>query len=380
MRTLISLLCFGVLFCTHAISQVKIGDSPQNIDPASVLELESNSKVLVITRVTTNQMNAIDPLRGALVYNTDEGCVFYFNGSSWLNLCAEQNTTNVGFELQDSTLILNDSDGNSVSITLDGAIEKTFTTDPIVNFRETIVITQNGDNFNFEVGEITGENIVNSSINGIDLQNNSITSAQLAPNSVGQDELQDNTVADLEIDYSQVTLNDFLNDAGFITNVELISQDPNNAITDVSGAFYDDSQLVNNIDNNNQLITDHIGLDNDLDDTNELLTNAELQGNELVLTEGGIDTRIDLSTLSNAGGNNQIAAEVPFSPSAETTSTNVQDALDELQAEITGISANGTNPNDELNDVFQVNGTNLEITDAGGTLQVPLTDINTDNQ
>ncbi|NNC33574.1 MAG: bZIP transcription factor, partial [Croceitalea sp.] len=42
--------------------------------------------------------------------------------------------------------------------------------------------------------------------------------------------------------------------------------------------------------------------------------------------------------------------------------------------------ANGTNPNDELNDVFQVNGTNLEITDAGGTLQVPLTDINTDNQ
>ncbi|NNL09244.1 MAG: bZIP transcription factor, partial [Croceitalea sp.] len=101
---------------------------------------------------------------------------------------------------------------------------------------------------------------------------------------------------------------------------------------------------------------------------------------ELVLTEGGIDTRIDLSTLSNAGGNNQVAAEVPFTPSAETTSTNVQDAIDELQVEITGISANGTNPNDELNQIFEVNGTNLEITDAGGTLQIPLANINTDNQ
>lgn len=44
------LFLFGGLFTSVATAQVKIGDDPQNIDPTSLLELQSNDKVLVITR------------------------------------------------------------------------------------------------------------------------------------------------------------------------------------------------------------------------------------------------------------------------------------------------------------------------------------------
>ena len=308
MRTLLVICLFSVTGFLALNAQVKIGENPQTIDAFSLLELESGSRTLVITRVNDAQMTNMSPLRGAMVYNTDQSCVFYYNGTDWNNLC--QDTTNISLELDGSDLVLTDSAGNSVSVTLDGAIEQTFTTDPIINFRESIVITQNGNSFNFEVSEITGENIVDSSINGVDLQDNSITANKLAPNSVGQEELQDNTVTDLEIDYSQVTLSDFFNDPGFITSAQLISPNLNNAITDENGAFYDDSVLQTTLANTSQDLADHLAEDNDFDPDNERLSNIEVDDTELVFTEGGSEIRVDLSPFSNSGTDDQNLDEV----------------------------------------------------------------------
>ncbi|MBT8185651.1 MAG: hypothetical protein KJN76_12475, partial [Eudoraea sp.] len=149
----------GLCLCASLSGQIKIGDNPQNLDAASVLELESNDRVLVITRISEAQMNTLVPLQGAMVYNTDAQCIFYYDGAAWVNLC--------------DSLGLN------------------FTTDPIVNSASTIVITENGDDVNFEVGEISSENILDFSINSNDIQNNSITADKLAPDSVGSEELQD---------------------------------------------------------------------------------------------------------------------------------------------------------------------------------------------
>ncbi len=365
---------FCILLCLltgHLLqAQVKVGDNPQNIDASSLLELESNNRVFVISRVNDAQMQNITPLNGAIVYNTDEQCVFYYDGIQWVNLCSEANTTNVSLELIDEALVLTDSDGNSVSVPLEGIGEQTFTTDPIINFNETITITQTGNNFNFEVGQITGENIADSTIQGVDFAPNSITEDKLAPLSVSQGKLQENAVADFQLDYSQVTLNDFTNDAGFITSVELISPNPNNAITDVDGAFYDDSQLVTNIANNDQRITDHLALDNDLSDQNERLTNAEVQGDELVLTESGVETRVDLAPFNNTGTDEQnlslngnrieidngngvdldpllIANNVEVIPTGNIGSDNVQLALEELQGDIDNINAGGANTDEQ---------------------------------
>ncbi|GMN05749.1 hypothetical protein MTsPCn5_11380 [Croceitalea sp. MTPC5] len=365
---------FCILLCLstgHILkAQVKVGDNPQNIDASSLLELESNNRVFVISRVNDAQMQNITPLNGAIVYNTDEQCVFYYDGVQWVNLCSEANTTNVSLELIDEALVLTDSDGNSVSVPLEGIGEQTFTTDPMINFNETITITQTGNNFNFEVSQITGENIADSTIQGVDFAPNSITEDKLAPLSVSQGKLQENAVADFQLDYSQVTLNDFTNDAGFITSVELISPNPNNAITDVDGAFYDDSQLVTNIANNDQRITDHLALDNDLSDQNERLTNAEVQGDELVLTESGVETRVDLAPFNNTGTDEQnlslngnrieidngngvdlepllVANNVGVIPTGNISSDNVQLALEELQGDIDNINAGGANTDEQ---------------------------------
>ncbi|TCI85665.1 hypothetical protein, partial [Tenacibaculum sp. M341] len=85
MRKIITL--FILLTGFFAFSQVKVGDNPNTINNNSLLELESNDKVLVITRVNSAQMNTITPLEGALVYNTDVQCVFQYNGTTWQNLC-----------------------------------------------------------------------------------------------------------------------------------------------------------------------------------------------------------------------------------------------------------------------------------------------------
>ncbi|WP_273566396.1 hypothetical protein [Maribacter halichondriae] len=83
-----SVLIF-ILFLNISYSQVKIGDSHENIDGASLLELESRNKALVLTRVNSSLMQKIKPLAGALVYNTEESCVYQYNGKQWESLCAQ---------------------------------------------------------------------------------------------------------------------------------------------------------------------------------------------------------------------------------------------------------------------------------------------------
>jgi hypothetical protein len=161
---------FCLLLGTAVQAQIKIGDNPQNIDPSSVLELESSSRVLVITRVSTAQMNAITPSAGAMVYNTDIECIHYYTGTEWKDIC--------------------DAVAGSITFTSDDG---------------TVVITSTGgNNYDLKVGEITGLNIVNETVFGADIATATIGERQLAPNSVGTSELQDNTVGKDEIQEAAV--------------------------------------------------------------------------------------------------------------------------------------------------------------------------------
>ncbi len=85
MKSIVTLMVLFSISITFG--QVKIGDNINTIDATSIMELESASKVFVVTRVTTIQMNGITPLNGALVYNTDDDCLFQFNDGSWSSLC-----------------------------------------------------------------------------------------------------------------------------------------------------------------------------------------------------------------------------------------------------------------------------------------------------
>jgi hypothetical protein len=115
---LIVLLAYTMLLSTISLAQVKVGNNPDAIDATSLLELESASKVLVITRVTEAEMDALNPLPGAIVYNKDSECVFSYNGNSWKNLCDAANVTQSANQPQNNTtgdFWFNTSD-NSVSV------------------------------------------------------------------------------------------------------------------------------------------------------------------------------------------------------------------------------------------------------------------------
>jgi len=81
------LFLFLTVTSTYVSGQVKVGDNINSIDAGSILELESRDKALVITRLTDIEMNALVPLNGALVFNTDLKCIFVFEGSIWKSLC-----------------------------------------------------------------------------------------------------------------------------------------------------------------------------------------------------------------------------------------------------------------------------------------------------
>jgi frataxin-like iron-binding protein CyaY len=184
-----SLLAF--LISQGINAQVKLGDNPERIDPASLFELESTEQVLVITRVSSAELQAITPSMGALAYNTDEKCLFYHNGEVWVNLCE--------------------------------ALGRSFSTDAIANEFPTIVITPLDETVNFEVGEIRSENIVDFSIGSQDIQNNSINSEKLSDASVGAAELQDNAVTGRNMDFIDITLSDFINDVPFVVQGNLVA-------------------------------------------------------------------------------------------------------------------------------------------------------------
>ena len=185
----IPFLLISLFIFSFAQAQVKIGDNPQAIDPASLLELESADKVLVITRVDSLQMTTIVPNRGALVYNTTADCVFYYDGAQWINMCGDA-----------------DEEGS-------------LTADPIVNDISTIVITPtaNGNNLEIAPNSINSEQIINGGINGVDIQDGSIGPGKLQDNSVTQDKLSENSVGAFALDNDNVDLGDFSNNAGFIT-------------------------------------------------------------------------------------------------------------------------------------------------------------------
>ena len=95
-----------------SFAQVKIGNDVSTIHDSSLLELESATKVLVLTRVRNSEMLGITPLNGALVYNTDTKCVHSFNGVLWQNLC--DSTSNV-------ISIIDNEDGSFTLLSTDGS-------------------------------------------------------------------------------------------------------------------------------------------------------------------------------------------------------------------------------------------------------------------
>ncbi|MDO6820036.1 hypothetical protein [Zobellia sp. 1_MG-2023] len=330
-RISIPLFFVGFFLISFAQAQVKIGDNPQTIDPASILELESSDKVLVITRVDSLQMTTIVPNRGALVYNTTADCVYYYDGAAWISMCEG-------------------ADGGALTAT------------PIVNSESTIVITPTAGGNNFEIApnSITSDQILNGGINGVDIQNGSIGRGKLAPNAVDKARIAQNAVGPYAIDRDSLPLSFFNNDAGFITGANVVSGDADNSISlgSDSGAFFDATSLEDGIAAN----TAAIAADGDKSNTNEIQT-LSISGNLLSITNGNavtIPTADGSDTNINQGNN------ITITGNGTAATPYVINAANEVDGSITN----------ELITGAVLNAANeLVITEAGTNTTVDLSSL-----
>jgi hypothetical protein len=82
-------LLFAVFFLlsTGLYAQNNVGIGTPTPDASSILDLTSSTKGFLAPRMTTLERTAITtPAPGLLVYDTDLGCYFYYNGT-WNSLC-----------------------------------------------------------------------------------------------------------------------------------------------------------------------------------------------------------------------------------------------------------------------------------------------------
>lgn len=69
-----------------SLSQMSIGTA--SATSSSALEINSTSTGLLLPRMSRAQRMAITaPVKGLVVFDEDAGCLYYYNGNNWLNLC-----------------------------------------------------------------------------------------------------------------------------------------------------------------------------------------------------------------------------------------------------------------------------------------------------
>src|SRR5688572_31492890 len=79
-------LCL-LLLLTGDLAGQGIGIGTSLPDSSSIVEIESISKGVLLTRLTTSQRNLIeDPVQGLLVFDTDKNTLYLFDGNKWLPL------------------------------------------------------------------------------------------------------------------------------------------------------------------------------------------------------------------------------------------------------------------------------------------------------
>lgn len=82
MKYLLTILLLLLQIVAHA--QVKIGQNPNTINPASILEIEDTARGILITRMTTAQRDAIaTPPDGLQVYNTTTRTMDVYRFDHW---------------------------------------------------------------------------------------------------------------------------------------------------------------------------------------------------------------------------------------------------------------------------------------------------------
>ena len=88
-KLLLANLMFLLVCSGKIVGQNNVGIGTPNPDASSILELNDNTRGLLVPRMTSTQrMAVVAPANGLLVYDVTFNCFYYFTpGSGWVSLC-----------------------------------------------------------------------------------------------------------------------------------------------------------------------------------------------------------------------------------------------------------------------------------------------------
>ncbi|WP_348738446.1 hypothetical protein, partial [Tenacibaculum sp. 190524A02b] len=378
-----------IILSLNSYAQVKVGDNPNIIDQNSVLELESKDKVLVITRVNDIEMNNIYPLEGALVYNTDQKCIFQYNSMLWESLCLSNKNQQLSFDattneltLQDGgtvnlSSLVNDNDNNPTNeiqvLTFDNTTNTlnllnggSVNLETVIKDIETLTsIIENNDGTFSYIDE-------NGTSNQIDIKNlETLTSIALNPDNTNIDYTDENgqttqlnltnIVKNLETLTSVVENNDgtfsFIDENGGNTQIDI-----KNLETLTSIALNPDNTNIDYTDENGQ--TTQLNLTNivkNLESTSSLIDNGN--GTITYVDENGVSSTISLNDNDSDPNNEKsdlILSGNTLTLSNPLTAGNLIDLTPYLNTDNQTLSISG-------NDLSIADGNTITLPSADGT-------------
>jgi len=123
MKHLLSLALIALFGSLQA--QVAINDSGDPPDDSAILDIQSDSKGILIPRMDSSQMTQIaSATEGLLVYATDKKAFYYFDGTEWIlasadNLGDHKATENLQMQ---GHWISNDGDDEGIFVTEAGHV------------------------------------------------------------------------------------------------------------------------------------------------------------------------------------------------------------------------------------------------------------------
>ncbi len=118
---LLLLLFSCALLLTHPLhAQLGMGGKPH---PSAALDVQSTNKAFYPPRLTTTQRNAIaDPQPGALVFDTDKGGLYLYDGTTWMVIAFTAPENQFSNQVNAGDGVSGDKFGYSVAISGDYAI------------------------------------------------------------------------------------------------------------------------------------------------------------------------------------------------------------------------------------------------------------------
>ncbi|MDP2527675.1 beta strand repeat-containing protein [Maribacter dokdonensis] len=342
MSSKIKFLLFFSFISFCATAQVKIGQNPNTIHSASIVELESSDKAFVLTRLSTAQMQAITPLNGAVVYNTDTQCVHYFNGTVWTNLCDDNNTNDFSFtDNSDGTITLDDGNGNT--ITFNGAAQTIST------------LIDNGD----DTYTYTNENGIETVISIAVTDNQNLQT----DNTPGNISIDNGNALTINVDDADADAQNEIQTLDYTSGVLTLSNDPNATVVDLSA--FDQNAADDFSGSYNDLSDLPINLDTDAtDDFNTAIT---FDGTNLTVSDAGGDVSTDISGL--AYDDTALRADVDQNTAdidaLETEQTTQNNSIATNATDIDNLEAEQTTQNNSI----ATNATDIDNLEAEQTTQ-----------